>query len=471
MTHRFLLYSLLVFLLATTWSCVDQKFDEPPVGETPTLMPNATVADLLARFKGSDDELIQDDLIVDAVVVADDESGNFYKQLVVQDETGGLAVRLNGVGLYNEYPTGTQIFIKAKGLYISQFNGLPQLNGAPGEPIEELLIPDHLIAGEKNQPITPTLVTLAELSDPQRYRQLLNTLIQLEDVQFATADAGKSYADAANLLSLNRTVEDCAGNSIILRSSGYANFAAQVTPQGRGSLTAVLGIFRDDTQLLLRDLNDVQLDGPRCGTSGGGGGGNTSLLSISDLRQLYQGNTTKVPAGKVIRGVVISDRTTNHMASRNLVIQDGAAGIAVRFTADNTFNLGDAVEINIGDQELSEFNGLLQLNNVPLANAKVYGDGNLSSPTPRSVTVQELLAHAEAWESTLVKITNAGLAGGGTYSGSINLSDGTGTIVLFTRSQANFATQALPTTPVTVTGIVSDFNAPQLSIRSLEDVK
>ncbi|HRF42487.1 MAG TPA: DUF5689 domain-containing protein, partial [Saprospiraceae bacterium] len=90
-------------------------------------------------------------------------------------------------------------------------------------------------------------------------------------------------------------------------------------------------------------------------------------------------------------GVVISDRVNNNWTTRNIALQDGASGIIVRFSADHTFNVGDSLVINIGGVELSEFSGLLQLNNVPIANATRPGAGTL--PTPRVATIAQVLAN------------------------------------------------------------------------------
>lgn len=82
-------------------------------------------------------------------------------------------------------------------------------------------------------------------------------------------------------------------------------------------------------------------------------------IDISAVRALYAGAATTVPASKSIKGIVISDKTFSNITSKNVVIQqEGNAGIVVRFSANNTLNLGDEVEIAIGGMELSEFNGL-----------------------------------------------------------------------------------------------------------------
>lgn len=460
---QFSLFALLISL--TTWGCIDREFDEPPVGELPDLEANATIAQLKALHTvGGASNLVTEDWVVDGVVIADDESGNFFKNIVIQDETGGIAIRLNSTGLYNDFPVGRKVFLLAKNLYIGDYNGLHQVNGSVDAALEEVLIPEHVIGAERGQTVAPKVVTMAELQNTTLYNSLVNTLIQINDVQFAQADAGAAYADAANQFSINRNVEDCSGNSIILRSSGFADFAAELTPTGKGSIVAVVSIFGNTKQLNIRDLDDVQMAGDRCGGVGPGG----DVIPINDVRGLFNSGTTAGPDGKTIKGVVISDRSAVNTDTRNIVLQDVSGGIVVRFSAAHNFDLGDEVEVSVAGQELSEFNGLLQVNNVPNNAATSTGTGTL--PTPRVATVAEINANLNAWESTLVKVNAATLSGGATYSGSRTLSDGTGTIILFTRSQATFSGAALPTGNVDVVAIVSQFNDAQLSIRSLSDV-
>lgn len=465
------LCSLLFFsLLATTFnSCVKENFDEPPVGDLPVLETNATIADLKGIHElGTDADEVTQDWIVDAVVVADDESGNLFRQIVVADETGGITLRLDQVGIYNDFPVGTRIYIKAMGLYVGDYNGLYQINGSPEDAIAELLIPEFILPAEFDVPVTPTLVSLAELQNTGSagFRNLTNTLITLEDVEFVDADAGVSFADptANPPRSLNRTVRDCQGNTIIVRTSGYADFAGEETPEGNGTLTAVLTVFRDTPQLLLREPGDLDMDGPRCGSQGVEG----DLISIQSLRDAFNGGATTAPDNSKIKGVVISDQSTGNITGRNLYLQDETGGIVIRFNDNHSFELGEEIEIGVSGLELSEFNGLLQVNNVPNIAASSLGAGDL--PDPRTVTVADILANAEAWESTLVTIEDATLSGSATFNGAVTLSDGTGSITIFTRSSADFADDALPTGEVTVTGIVSEFNDPQLILRSRADV-
>lgn len=79
----------------------------------------------------------------------------------------------------------------------------------------------------------------------------------------------------------------------------------------------------------------------------------------------------------------------------------------------------------------------MQVNNVPLANATKIGTNTI---IPVVKTIAEILNNFESLESTLVEVSDIAIskASGTTYSGTCILSDGTGTMDLFTRSQASF---------------------------------
>lgn len=454
------------WMLTGFWACVDLEFDQPPVKELPVITPNATIAELkLKHTIGNTASRIDEDMVVVGIVVADDRSGNFFKQIVIQDETAGIAVRMEATGLYNDFPAGSKVAVKCQGLYIGDYNGLYQLNGSPDGTIPELLIPEHVIRIQDDNSFTiqPRVLTITELDNDVLLDEVLNTLVSLEGVQFTAADTLVTYADPVNNFSENRVLEDCEGNEILLRSSGYADFAAAQTPSAKGTILAIMSVFRDDRQLLIRDLTDVQFTEARCG----GGGSTAEPIDIKALRDLFAAGTTTAPANKKIKGVVISDIDNGNTDGRNLYLQDASGGIVVRFTDVHSFSMGDEVEVEVSGAGLSEFNGLLQVN-VPLSDG--FQVGTAAQPTPRVATVAEVLANLETWESTLVTIKDGALSGGTTYSGSRTLNDGTGSITLFTRTQASFANSALPTGQVDVTAVVSQFNSAQVVIRNLNDV-
>lgn len=285
---RFLLFSVFAFLLS---SCLHDQFDEPPVGgngELPDV--NTTIVELKDLHRTGELIKILDDLVIGGVVIADDRSGNYYKTIVIQDQTGGIDVKINSTGLFADFPVGQELVIKCKDLYISDYNNLIQLGGVYDNNgtlslggIEEVLLNKHVFKGEAGK--TPVVLTksITEFDESD-----ISTLVKIEGVQFTDDDAGETYADAQRQFSLNRELEDCQGNKIILRSSGYADFASDLTPTGNGSITAIYSIYQSTPQLWIRDLNDVVMENSRCNGSGGGSGGAGGGTPLESLNEDFE---------------------------------------------------------------------------------------------------------------------------------------------------------------------------------------
>jgi hypothetical protein len=458
-------------------SCIKDNFDEPPsTAVDPTIGDNQIISltAVLSKRIPNDFIKINEDKYIKGVVVADDRSGNFYKTIIVEDENSdlGISVLIDEVELYNIYPVGRRVFIHVKDLWIGDYNGLPQLGYGPYldagrkrmASIPSTIFKDLIKPGATGIEVKPAEVTIAQLGEAR-----LNTLIKINGVQFKTQ--GETYADAVTQSTLNKTITTCANQEIVVRTSGFADFAGTKVPDGKGSIVAVYSIFGTDKQLTIRDPKDAVMTEARCGAATG----DEPRLTIKDVRALYKGTATNAPKS-FMQGVVISDALVGkNINSRNVTLQDGDAGIIVRFAANHSFPIGKELKILTTDVEISEFNGLLQLNNVPLASATVVKDGTL--PTPAVVTLKTIKDNLEKYESVLVEIKDAEISGGATYgasSGNLTLTDATGTMILRTASTAAFAATAIKTGKVSVKAIVSEFTTgavtPQLNMRSADDV-
>lgn len=264
-----------VMMLATafTFSACKKNFDNPPGAADPAIVANTSIKALkeLHTAAGAYD-IITSDLIISGVVVADDKSGNLYKQLYIQDSTGGLQILLDANSLYGTYPVGRKVFIKCKDLCISDYNntmelgvkaivgGVPSIEGIPGN-----LISKYVIGGSLNNPVVPKSVTIADLSAPAVpsnkpwLQPYVGMLVKLDE--FAFVDRNTTYSDTSAYKSTeNRFIKNCASQQIIIRNSAYANFAGIPLPLGRGSVTAIFTLFGATQQLLIRDTSDVNFN-------------------------------------------------------------------------------------------------------------------------------------------------------------------------------------------------------------------
>lgn len=478
-------------------SCRKDEFDEPPSnGVDPTLAVNMTLDSLKKMYQPQMQSnkivTITNDWTVKGVVVADDKSGNYYKNVVIDDGTAGITIRIDISNFNTTYPVGRQLYVKLKGLHMGTYGGLVQMGGyidstsgsSPSvEPIPASLVNNHFVAGTWKNPVIPYTVTINDLNNTYKWQ---SRLIKMDQVQFAPSDTGKTWADIVGLASVNHDLQNCNTTGIIyVRTSGYSNFAGQLTPGGSGSITGVFSIYNSDMQLAIRDLNDVNMTQPRFspGSCGNPPPSTAVYSDISALRSLYNSGTSFCP-DVYIRGVVISDKSTSNINAQNLYIQDNSGGIQIRFSSAHNFNLGDSIKVTCSGYSLYEYNGLLQIGgqtpNVPTGWASLLASGK--SVTPRLATIADLLANqngvTDPWEGTLVQVLNVNFIGGGTYSGSKQITDGTDTITVFTSSAATFSGASVPTTPVDVTAILYEFTNSsatsvnqQLMLRSTSDVQ
>ena len=282
----YFLSTLIALSAGAFFSCVKTEFDDIPITGTPVnIQSNTTIKELKQKHVtiGGFDK-IAEDLIIEGVVVMDDRSGNYYKTIVIQDGSGGIEVLFNDGYLYNQYPIGRTIYIKCKDLILTDYNGLTQLTGSTKEEagvlsdvgITESQAREKVLKGLISEtPPVPRIITINQVSDPN----FISTLVQLEEVQFIKSDTSKTYADPVSKGSLNRTLEACSGGQLIVRTSGYSDFAGQKTPGKKGTITGILSAFSNTPQLYLRNTADVNMVDARCGNGGGGGtGGTVDLL-------------------------------------------------------------------------------------------------------------------------------------------------------------------------------------------------
>jgi len=275
----------LLALVLSFSSCVDENFDTPPTsGNDPGLTVTTTIAELKAMHSNGNFETINQDLVIKGTVVADDASGNWYRSFVMQDETGGITLLIDITESYFLYPVGREVYVKLNGLVLGDYNNLIQLGGyvaSDGSLGEIVEVTDHLIKSVKKAVPVPKVLTIDQLSIDD-----VSTLVQFDDVLFL--DTTGTYADAVNQNSLNVDLADCDGNTVIVRTSGFADFAGASVASGGGTFVGVLSVFRQDFQLLIRDLNDINMSGDRCGVNPGNPCDGVTPVIVSGVDEDFQ---------------------------------------------------------------------------------------------------------------------------------------------------------------------------------------
>ena len=255
---------LLITLFISTLNSCNKTYDEPPVIEIP-IGDVISISDLKDMFNGSP-LTINSDYSIYGNVTCEETNGNFYKEAYMQDLSGAIKLKLDASGgLY----IGDSIRVNLNGVTMSEYGDLIQL--------ENISVDEQIVKIATDKFVSPYVTTINQLNieDDQ------SRLIQLDSVEFQTT--GVTYADAVNLATGERYLNDCDGNSILVRTSGYANFADDTVASGKGTIIGLFTRYGSTKQFIIRDINEVNMNGDRCSGGSGGGGGTGNYILNKDF--------------------------------------------------------------------------------------------------------------------------------------------------------------------------------------------
>lgn len=246
-------------MVAAIVGCSKDEKDTPPIAHLPS-DSILTLADLRAMIiPGQTYSFGNSGKNLYATVTMDELNGNIYRQAYIQDGTSAVNLRMNPSATLR---VGDSIRVALKGTTISYFNNMFQLDSLNGR--------TNIVLQARDKNLEPETVTISDILSGGYQAKL----VKLENVQFIPAELGQTWADGINKINVNRTLQDCDNNTIIVRTSGYADFADDVLPEGRGSFTGIVGQFGDVWQLYVRDPKELQMNEERCvidtGESGSG---------------------------------------------------------------------------------------------------------------------------------------------------------------------------------------------------------
>ena len=263
---------ILISLLLSVFLFSCQKEWDAPEFQAPTYTgpaPNKTIQDIKNKHLVLDSYVLDsicaydEEFIVDGVVVSTDEGGNFYKSIVIQDETGAIEIQMDMNGLFNMYPLGQRVIIDCRGLVVGDYNRYYQIGWeyrkysigrlntiAFNRYIHKDGLPslDSLPA-----PVLGTQIDFNSLND-------VGKLVKLENCQFDQTSWGKPFS--YNEYVTEHTVNvSGVSTPIIVRTSNYARFRSLKVPSGVGTLVGILTIYNNTYQFMIRTKADIQFEG------------------------------------------------------------------------------------------------------------------------------------------------------------------------------------------------------------------
>lgn len=227
-----------------------------------------SLAELKMYYSGETIQ-ISDSLQWEAVVVSSDATSNIFGEIYLQDatdpQTGGLVFYTDLLETHAQAPFGSRVSVYLKGLYMGVSSGAFELGGSFSSfgnlsvgRLPARLFQDHIrVHCDPPRTPTPFRTRISELSD-----SLLNTFVEVENVEFVAVETGLPYADAGT--DVRRTLTDCYGNTLNLKNSGYSDFYAHPLPEGHGNVRGVLNTYRNRFELVVMSPSDLDFSASRC---------------------------------------------------------------------------------------------------------------------------------------------------------------------------------------------------------------
>ena len=265
--------SMLALSLVMATSCMNDfdepTFEQPPFGNNEIGEANMTIAELKEKYastiSANGAKEVTEDCIVEGVVVANDETGNVYKQFIINDETGAIVVGVNDVGLYAMLPIGQRVRIDCKGLHVGGYGYMAQIgglyNGSIGR-MNKSVFPSHVrIIGAPDsteQEMKPEVIDDSFFTNDNKAK--LAKYVRLEGVEITEADGTALWAPE-ELKNSSNVVErhiKMGNTNIILRMSTYADFANEAIPTGELNINGVMTRYNDYWQFVISSTNDIE---------------------------------------------------------------------------------------------------------------------------------------------------------------------------------------------------------------------
>lgn len=194
---------------------------------------------------------ISRDATIRGKVVANDLYGEFYHEIIVEDNSGGITIAINDNDLDTTFPFGALVEVRCNGLQLHDYGGKIELGAKPdsygnrGIPSTEI---NRYIRVKEPQGELPRAL---KLSFDEVQSCHVDTRVYFDGVRFP--EAGNTWCDAdpetGEPVTTEREIIDANGNRFRVRTLGRCQYAGEALPRGEGILSGVIDYFNGEFSL------------------------------------------------------------------------------------------------------------------------------------------------------------------------------------------------------------------------------
>lgn len=243
-------------------ACYDSH--SAPDTEVPPPTANCTIAALRNLYDGSTRK-IDADIIISGRVTTSDSDGNFYKSLVIEDGSGAVEIMAGMTDLATTYPTGVALTVSLEGCALGESYGVMQIGRYPASFSgyatdyfsSRVLLDKHITRGGDISPVEAQPMVIAELR-----REMCGRIVRIDSLRIRTEVSDEGYI-VPTPWSGYVTFFDPAGDSVVVYTRRYADYAGRAVPEACVALTGILqygksGGSKECFQLKMRHETDCR---------------------------------------------------------------------------------------------------------------------------------------------------------------------------------------------------------------------
>lgn len=181
---------------------------------------------------------INKDMVCVCRVTSSDRDGNFYRTLIVEDESGAAEIKL---GIYNsasQYPLGLMIALNLEGCAAMYENGVIQIglppqehDASPREMEAQEVIDRHIVRSNSVEIVEPAVCNIASLES-----SLCGRFIAIKGLHHAPI----AEDEKAHLMAGYHRFIDENGDAVFIYTSTYAEFADNEIPTPEVEIRGIL---------------------------------------------------------------------------------------------------------------------------------------------------------------------------------------------------------------------------------------
>lgn len=228
----------MILIAISLCSCNYDKFSDLNSSNNDTWNANTSISQLRSSIS-----VIEDDLIIEGIVTANDSSGNFYKEIYIEEQTDNPYLKTYRtarvhIGFYDShslYPTGSTLCIKLKGMVAVRLDGQLNIGFPPtsGQYTPEA-IPTVAIAQEiiRVNPKSDKQLKVGKYEIDELERYIIGRKVQIDNLYFEV-QSGR-YGTARVLKELKND------SHITLTTSSYAKFINDFVELGIVEVEAIV---------------------------------------------------------------------------------------------------------------------------------------------------------------------------------------------------------------------------------------